>query len=136
MKQQVGAFSYHFWTKYMPKLDHFAKKKDADKLSGVTDSHARKRILSAVKAIESFVFCAAVATGMLQMISLNGCFSAKVTDMRYLRTKSSGAPSEGTVMYYLRKRIFLLLSKQPDSFVTQYIREKQEDSFRQNQKVA
>ena len=135
MKQQIGAFSYHFWTKYMPKLDHFAKKEDSDKLSGIFDSHARKKILSAVKAIESFVFCAAVATGMLQMISLNSRFSAKVADMRYLRTKSSEAPSEGTVMYYLRKRIFLLLSKSPDSFVTQYIREKQEDDFWRKQKA-
>ena len=119
----------------MPKLDHFAKKEDSDKLSGIFDSHARKRILSAVKAIESFVICAAVATGMLQMISLNSRFSAKVADMRYLRTKSSEAPSEGTVMYYLRKRIFLLLSKSPDSFVTQYIREKQEDDFCRKLKV-
>jgi hypothetical protein len=133
MKQQVGAFSYHFWTKYMPKLNHFAKKEDSDKLSGIINSHARKKILSAVKAIESFVFCATVATGLLQMLSLNSCFSVRIAGMRYLRTKSSEAPSEGTVMYYLRKRIFLLLSKSPDSFVTQYILEKQEGDFRQKQ---
>lgn len=93
MKQQVGAFSYHFWTKYMPKLDHFAQKGDSDGLSGIFDSQARKRILSAVKAIESFVFCSTVATGMLQMISLNSNFSARVTNLRYLRTKSSEIPS-------------------------------------------
>ena len=136
MKQQIGAFSYHFWTKYMPKLDHFAKKGDSDRLSGIFDSQTRKRILSAVKAIESFVFCATVATGMLQMISLNSRFSARVIKLRYLRTKSSVIPSEGTVMYYLRKRIFLLLSKSPDSFVTQYIRERQEDNLRPKKKVA
>ena len=120
----------------MPKLDHFAKKGDSDRLSGIFDSQTRKRILSAVKAIESFVFCATVATGMLQMISLNSRFSARVINLRYLRTKSSVIPSEGTVMYYLRKRIFLLLSKSPDSFVTQYIRERQEDNLRPKKKVA
>ena len=56
MKQQLGAFSYHFWTKYMPRLDHFARKEDSDKLSGISDRHARERILSTIKAIESFVF--------------------------------------------------------------------------------
>lgn len=135
MKQQIGAFSYHFWTKYVPKLNHFAKKEDADKLSGIYDSHARERILSAVKAIESFVLCATVSTGILQLISLNSRFSAKIADLRYLRTKSSKVPSEGTVMYYLRKSLFLLLSKSPDSFVTQFIREKQDGIFGQKQKV-
>lgn len=135
MKQQIGAFSYHFWTKHMPKLDHFAKKEDSDKLSGIINSRARKKILLTVKAIETFVFCATVATGMLQMISLDGRFSARVADARYLRTRSSEAPSEGTVMYYLRKRIILLLSKSPNSFITQFIQEKQEGDFWKKQKA-
>lgn len=135
MKQQIGAFSYHFWTKYMPRLDHFAIK-GTDQLSAILDGHARKKILDTVKAIESFVFCATVATGMLQMISLSEIISDKVTELRYLRTYSSKAPSEATVMYYLRKHIFLLLGKSPKSFITKYISEKQRDDFQQKHTIA
>lgn len=126
MKQQIGTFSYHFWTKSMPKPNHFAKK-GTDQLSTILDGHARKKILDTVKATESFVFCATVATGILQMISLSENISDKVTELRYLRTYSSKVPSEATVMYYLRKRIFLLLAKSPKSFITKYISEKQSD---------
>ena len=62
--------------------------------------YARKRILSAVKAIESFVFCAAVATGMLQMISLNSRFFAKVADVKRLRRQyHSSHVSSGIVKW-------------------------------------
>lgn len=129
MKQQVGAFSYHFWTKSLPKLSHFARKGDPDPLSKVKTPGARRRVLATVKATEVFVLCATVATGTLQMISLDRHLSADAYDLRYLRTKSSKAPSEGTVMYYLRKRIFTLLSKAPGSFITRYIQEKQKDDI-------
>lgn len=131
MKQQIGAFSYHFWTKSLPKLDHFAKKGTADRLPSILDYHARKKILATVKAIETFVFCATVATGLLQLISLNENLSAGLSEMRYLRTYSSKAPSEATVMYYLRKRIFLLLAKSPKSYITEYISQKQSDDLLQ-----
>ena len=125
-KQQVGGFSYHFWTASMPKLNHYSKKTDPDPLSEIRDSHSRNKILAAIRASEMFVFCSSVAMGILQLLALDNDFVKKFVTSRYLRTRSQETPSEGTVMYYLRKYIFLLLGVQPDSFITQYIREKQQ----------
>ena len=124
-KQQMGGFAYHFWTGSLPKLNHFARKEDADPLAHVEDSKSRTKILEAIHAIESFVLCSSIAMGILQILSLDGRHSKKFTEARYLRTYSKEKPSEGTVMYYLRKYVFLILSRNPHSFVTQYIQEKQ-----------
>ena len=124
-KQQVGGFSYHFWTPSMPKLNHFARKADPDPLAGIKDSNSRKSILGAIQASEMFVFCSCVAMGIIQLLALDNSFAGKIIESRYLRTKSKDSPSEGTVMYYLRKYFFLFLWSRPDSFITQYIREKQ-----------
>ena len=108
----------------MPKLNHFAKK-GTDPLESLTDTHSRKKILETVKAIEAFVFCSSVAMGILQMLALNEKYKDEIKDARYLRTASINTPSEATVMYYFRKRIFHILNRNPLSFVTQFIREKQ-----------
>ena len=125
MKQQVGAFSYHFWTSSMPKLNHYARRGEGDTLADIRDSRTRTLVLKTLKAVESFVFCASVATGITQMLSLDEKLSCGILKLRYLRTYSSKAPSEGSVMYY-RKRLFWLLPRRPESFVTQYINEKQD----------
>ena len=124
-KQQVGGFSYHFWTSSLPKLNHFAKKGDPDPLEEVTKHHDRMKVLESLHAIEMFVFCSTVAIGILQIISLREDMAESISNSRYLRTRSKKTPSEGTVMYYLRNHISLLLAKSPNSFITQYIREKQ-----------
>ena len=123
-KQQIGGFGYHFWTSSMPKLNHFAKK-GTDPLESLSDSHSRKKILETIKAIEAFVFCSSVAMGILQMLALNKKYKDEIKSARYLRTASKDSPSEATVMYYFRKRIFYILARSPQSFVTQFIREKQ-----------
>lgn len=123
-KQQIGGFSYHFWTASMPKLNHFAKK-GTDPLESLSDTHGRKKILETIKAIEAFVFCSSVAMGVLQMLALDKKYKDEIKAARYLRTASKDTPSEATVMYYFRKRIFHILARNPRSFVTQFIREKQ-----------
>ena len=125
MKQQVGAFCYHFWTGCLPRLNRFARKGTGDVLSRVVKPADRRKVLHTVKAIHSFVFCATVAIGIAQVISLDDRLSTGIQTIRYLRTYSAGAPSEGSVMYYFRKRFFLFMAKSPESFITQYIREKQ-----------
>ena len=124
-KQQVGGFCYHFWSKYLPKLNHFAKKDSPAQLDQVKDAHSRKKILETIQAIETFVFCSSVAMGILQLIALDKTYQEELNKARYLRTRSNATPSEATVMYYLRKRAFFTLLCSPDSFVTQFIREKQ-----------
>ena len=125
MKQQFGAFGYHFWTASLPKLSHFFKKEERDVLAGITNPEYRIRVLKTIKAIESFVLFASIAIGITQMISLNEAYAAEVTRVRYLRTFSSSVPSEGTVRHYFRQKLFLLLLKSPSSFITQYIYERQ-----------
>lgn len=124
-KQQIGGFAYHFWTSAVPKLNHFAKKNDADPLESVLDDHERKLVLSNIKAIEGFVLFASIAMGCLQLIALDRRSGRQAKNIRYLRTKSPKCPSEGTVMYYARKNIYSLLLQNPDSFITQFIRERQ-----------
>ena len=123
-KQQIGGFCYHFWTKSLPKLNHFAKK-GTDLLEGIIDSASRTKIVETARAIETFVFCASVALGALQIIALDKRHGFEVIASRYLRTYSKDDPSEASVMYYLRKKVFLILSRNPHSFITEYIREKQ-----------
>ena len=43
LKQQIGAFCCHFWTKHMPKLNYYQKKEDASPMELVTEEHSRKK---------------------------------------------------------------------------------------------
>ena len=124
-KQQIGGFAYHFWSKAVPRLNHFSKKDDADPLETVLDAHDQSLVLSNIKAIEGFVLFASIAMGTLQLIALNGRSVRSAKKIRYLRTVSRKCPSEGTVMYYVRKNIYSLLLQHPDSFITHFIREHQ-----------
>ena len=125
LKQQLGGFGYHFWTKAMPKLNHYARREAPDPLSLVTDPKHRKRILDCVRAIEGFVTCSTLAMGIVQLISMKEFGSGSIQKIRYLRTPSKVNPSEGSVMYFLRRNLFSMLLQHPDSFVTQFIREHQ-----------
>lgn len=135
-KQQVGGFAYHFWSKAVPKLNHFAKKDDTDRLAAVLDDHKRKLILSNIKAIEGFVLFASIAMGILQLIALDGRNGRPAKKIRYLRTASRNCPSEATVMYYARKNIYSLLLQHPDSFITRFIRERQQENGGSSRKRA
>ncbi|MDO5134199.1 MAG: transposase [Eubacteriales bacterium] len=125
-KQNLGGFGYHFWTKSLPRLDHFAKKGDPDPLSTVSDDRDRRKILNNIHAIEGFVLFACIAMGILQLVSLSDDFAETVIKKRYLRTPSNEKPSEASVMYYLRRMFFLLLLNAPDSAITKIIRSRQE----------
>ena len=125
MKQVVCAFGYRFWSKHMPKLNRFRKKTDPEPLEKVFDKHAQKRIRLAVKAIEGFMFCAVVATGLLQMISLRFSGSAELYNLRFMRTHRNTIISEATAADFLRKHFFQLLHGCPDLGINQIISAKQ-----------
>jgi len=129
MKQVVCAFAYRFWSKHMPKLNRFRKKTDTDPLSQVCDRRARERIKLAVKAIEGFMFFAAVATGLLQLISLYFSGSGELSNLRYMRTYRNSIVSEATVADFLRKNFFRLLHSQPDLGINRIISAKQSKNF-------
>ena len=128
MKQQLGGFGYHFWTKAMPKLNHYARREAQDPLSKVTDPKHRKRVLDCVRAMEGFVTCSALAMGIVQLISMKEHSRGTIRRLRYLRTTSKVKPSEGTVMYFFRRNLFSMLLQHPDSFVTRFIREHQSET--------
>ena len=128
LKQRVGAFCYHFWSKHMPKLSCYLKKDEPTPLEQVEDGHARQKVLEAVCAIEMHMTLSCIAMGILQSLSI--CFMGEISSnqIRYQRTPSRGRVSEAAVMDYLRKHFFRLLGKQPELRITQIIQEQQDES--------
>lgn len=128
LKQQIGAFCYHFWSKHMPKLNHYQKKGEMSPLERVDDEKSRKKVLEAVRAIEMHMALSCIAMGILQGLSI--CFIGEAThgQLRYQRTPCRGRVSEANIMDYLRKHFFHLLGKQPELRITQIIQEQQDES--------
>ena len=131
LKQQVGAFCYHFWSKYMPKLSYYQKKGEATPLERVNDEKSREKILEAVRAIEIHMVLSCIAMGILQSLSI--CYIGKLSSsqIRYQRTPSRGRISEATLMHYFRKHFFRLLGQSPELCITQIIHDLQEKSEEQ-----
>lgn len=128
LKQQTGAFCYHFWSKHMPKLSYYQKKGELSPLERVEDEKSRKKVLEAVRATEMHMALSCVAMGTLQSVSL--CFAGQFSpsQIRYQRTPSKSRVSEAAVMHYLRKHFFRLLGKQPELCITRIIQEQQDKS--------
>lgn len=125
LKQQTGAFCYHFWSKHMPKLNYYLKKEDPTPLEQVEDEHARKKILEAVRAIEIHMVLSCIAMGILQSLSIHFIGKVSSCQVRYQRTPSKGRVSEAALMHYFRKNFFCLLGQKPKSYITQIIHELQ-----------
>ena len=124
-KQTVFGFSYHFWTKAMPKLNHFRKKTDPDPLTQVKDKKARDKVSRTLKAIEGYVQLSCIAIGLLQIISLKFFDHAESVSMRWMRTYRNPVWSEATVNDFLKLHIIHLLDLCPDLPITQIIQSKQ-----------
>ena len=121
LKQQVGAFCYHFWTKAMPKLNRRKKKGEPSELSQVDKEQKRQRILKTIDATERFVLCSCIAMGLSQLMALTPSIAKTVREHRYLRTSPAHKVSEATVLEYLRKNFFRLLCLSPTSEISQLI---------------
>lgn len=128
LKQQVGAFCYHFWSKYMPKLNYYQKKSDPAPLECAEDEKSQERILEAVRAIEMHMVLSCVAMGILQTLSIRFIGKVSSSQIRYQRTPSKGRVSEATLMHYFRKHFFRLLQQKPELCITQIIYGLQEES--------
>ena len=85
----------------------------------------RLRIRQTLKAIEGFVMCSVIATGLIQLIALR--FSGRTASLffRYLRTPSKAIVSEATVTAHLRQSIFRWFAQNKQLSQTQIIRSKQ-----------
>jgi len=103
LKRLMGVFFYHFWTGVWPDI---AKRNESD-LSSCIDSRSKKLIAQTTNAIEGFVNFGCIATGILQILSLN--FHQTIWD-RYrgwLRTITSIIPTEETVRSVIQEEFFL-----------------------------
>lgn len=128
LKQQIGGFCYHFWSKSMPKLNRYLKKGMTHPLESITQAHAREKIIAAVSAIECHMMLSVIAMGILQMLSLRYGSFLNVSEFRYMRTPSKKTVSEATMMQYLRQHIFRFMAENPHLGITQIILEKQKRS--------
>lgn len=126
MKQVIGGFSYHFWSKSMPKLKRYLKKGEPHPLEQVTSEKEKENIRLTIKAIEGYVMCSCIAMGMLQLIAIRFSNGMPSHLFRYLRTPSKVIVSEATVMCYLRKHIFRMFAQNKHLPLTRIIKEKQE----------
>lgn len=125
MKQQTGAFCYHFWTKALEKLNHFKKKEAPDALQKVTDCNAQRKIIEKVQSIEVFVQISCIAFGILQLPAVQEATEGDLSRLFYTRTKAKSRVSEARVRWYISWQINHLLLQNPDSFITKFIRERQ-----------
>ena len=126
LKQVIGGFCYHFWSKSMPKLKRYLKKGEIAPINQVTDNKDQEKIMLTVKAIEGYVQFSCIAMGITQLLSLNFSKEMQTGKCRYLRTPSKTVVSEATVVSYLRQNIFRIMAKKPELNITRFIQEKQE----------
>ena len=127
MKQSIGAFEYHFWSKDMPKLNRFSKSDAPDPLASVLCERARQNIVNTVRAIHTSALCSCIATGILQMISLK-FDNIDPQKVRYLRTYSNQHASESTTKEYVRSLIYLHLENPQADGIIRIIQGKQAPS--------
>ena len=122
LKQQIGAFSYHFWSKSMPLLNRFRKKTQPLPLQSVTSPKDRERILKTVRAMELYALISSIAMGILEILSVEFDTPELRAQLRYQRTPAGDRISEANLMHYLRQRIFVFMAFQPENSITQIIR--------------
>ena len=70
LKQQIGAFCYHFWSKHMPKLSYYQKKEEPSPLERVENEKSRRKVLETVRAIEMHMALSCIAMGILQGVPI------------------------------------------------------------------
>ena len=128
LKQQTGAFCYHFRSKHMPRLNYYRKKTEPSALEQVESDHARRKIMQAVRAIEMHMALSCIAMGTVQCLSLRTEGKLRTEQIRYQRTPSKGKVSEGAMMHYLRKHIFRFMWQNPGLHITRLIQEVQDQS--------
>lgn len=121
LKQQFGAFCYHFWSKYMPKLSYYQKKGDSTPMERVEDETFRKKILETVCATEMHMALSCIAMGCCRavpFIILERSVLIRSVTRGHL---PKGRVLEATLMHYFRKHFFRLLAQKPELCITRII---------------
>jgi hypothetical protein len=129
MKQGVHAFSHRFWSKSIPLLNRFRKKTDPDPMESIIDDRDRDRIRNTLNAQEGYVACCSIAFGLTQLLSLIRLSCPEAFGIGRWQRTPSVIWSESMTADYLRKHLFALLLKAPDSAIRQIIQDKQKSFF-------
>lgn len=125
MKQVIAGFSYHFWSKAMPKLNKYRKKDEPEAIEAITEESDKQLIAGTLKAIEGYVMFSSIAIGILQIVSLLYSEKLNKSFFRYLRTPSKEFVSEATVATYIRKSIFSIIAFNGHFSIIKIIKKKQ-----------
>lgn len=129
LKQDMGGFACHFWTKAMGRLNHFKKKHDPDPLEGILGEHERQRVLDTIRATEMYALMSDISIGILQALSAKCTDDPCMKGMRYQRTKAKVRPSEANIMYILQRHLFAFLEKHARDEIPSLIRNLQTDIY-------
>ncbi len=105
LTQVIGAFGYRFWSKALPKLN----KNKAHSGTQPIPTATWESLLPTLKAIESFVNIASIATGILQYLALTHTRQIWLAHQAtaWLRSYSSSIPSEQVVQRVIQARVFV-----------------------------
>jgi len=107
-KNDVGCFSYHFWSRALP------KRKKWKKSSPPADPLSSRRVDDASRAIDAFVCTGTIATGILSIIAFS--YDRKIWSRfpGWLRTARASVPSIAVVKKTLSHIFPALLRSHPD----------------------
>lgn len=98
LKNVLGAFRFHFWSQYL--LSSSRRPTSNQDLKPPKPEHLQQ-VKDCWLAMETFVFCACMAAGLLQLFSLKYSDGLWQRQVLYLRTRSRELPSENTVRQIL-----------------------------------
>jgi hypothetical protein len=102
LKNMMGVFFYRFWTGAWPRIG----KQTKSDLSAVTNPHQKKLIQQTTDAIEAYVNFGCIATGIVQIISLNFHQTIWSNYAGWLRTVTSLIPSEEVVKSVIQQELY------------------------------
>lgn len=126
MKNLINAFCFRFWTHALAR--HPRRPRANRYLQAPAASHL-STVAACWRAYETFVLCAAIAHGLLQLIALR--FGSLVWQQHrlYLRTQSRALPSEKTVKQVLAPKLIQQFVHLPQNSILQKIQHRldQED---------
>ncbi len=102
LKHLMGVFFYRFWTSAWPRIG----KRNVSDLSAADDLRSRRLIRQTTNAIEAFVNFGCIATGILQIVSLNFHETIWKKYLGWLRTVTSTIPSEEVVKSVIQEEYY------------------------------
>ena len=120
LKNVLGAFCFHFWSQYLPR--HSRRPTTNRDLMPPKPEHLQQ-VKACWQAMETFVFCACVAAGLLQLFSLKYSDGLWQRQVLYLRTRSRELPSENTVRQILAPMLAREFNRSCQNSLWQQIRE-------------